>query len=136
MNTKLKSILAQRLAKKGKKPNGFTLIELMVVIVIVGTLTAIGLPQLQKSQDKAKSVAAQAVAVNASKDCATDLLLATTTTEIAKIKTDFNTRVAATPELNTGSTCESGGTIASTAGSDTWTVTIDTNNIPSSPVKT
>ncbi len=31
MNTKLKSILAQRLAKKGKKANGFTLIELMLL---------------------------------------------------------------------------------------------------------
>ena len=54
MNTSLKSILVQRLAKKGKKPNGFTLIELMVVVAIVGVLSAVGLPQLLKAQDRAK----------------------------------------------------------------------------------
>jgi type IV pilus assembly protein PilA len=136
MNTKLKSILAQRLAKKGKKPNGFTLVELMVVIVIVGILTAIGLPQLQKSQDKAKSIAAQAVAVNAAKDCATDLLLSYDATETTAIAAAFLIRVAADAELDAGSTCAAEGTIASSAGGDTWTVTIDDNNIPSSPVKT
>ena len=75
MNTKLKSILAQRLAKKGKKANGFTLIELMVVVAIVGILSGVGLPQLLKAQDKAKDSVAIATLTNAAKECS--LLLVT-----------------------------------------------------------
>jgi prepilin-type N-terminal cleavage/methylation domain-containing protein len=77
MNTKLKSVLAQRLAKKGKKPNGFTLIELMIVVAILGLLTAVGLPELSKAQDRAKNAGAESTLTNAAKECAINLVLET-----------------------------------------------------------
>merc|ERR1712203_216293 len=77
MNTQLKSILAQRLAKKSKKANGFTLIELMVVVAIVGVLSAVGLPQLTKAQDKAKQRAGESELVSAGKTCGLDYILDT-----------------------------------------------------------
>ncbi|AIX18544.1 pilin [Synechococcus phage ACG-2014f] len=63
------SMLRRLAAKKGKKQNGFTLIELMVVIAIVGILSAVGLPELLKAQDRAKDSVAKQEVISAAKEC-------------------------------------------------------------------
>ena len=73
MNTSLKTILAKKLAAK-KKANGFTLIELMVVVAIVGILSAVGLPELTKAQNRAKDATAKATLTNAAKECSLSLI--------------------------------------------------------------
>jgi type IV pilus assembly protein PilA len=133
MNTKLKSILAQRLAKKSKKQNGFTLIELMVVVAIVGVLTAVGLPQLTKAQDNAKDSAAEATLTNAAKECSLDLITgvdpATVFDAPGYLDSDGATKIGGTCALTAGV----GGdlTLASETGT-VFTVTF-TGAVPNPP---
>ena len=74
--TTLQQKLIQRIAakKRGKK-NGFTLIELMVVVAILGVLIAVGLPELTKAMNKGKAAAATSTLTNAAKECSLSLIL-------------------------------------------------------------
>ena len=124
--TNFQSTLLRRLSsKKGRKQNGFTLIELMVVVAIVGVLSAVGLPQLLKAQDRAKVSVARQEAVNYAKECSISLL----TGAAAPDGSQYDTIAAA-------QTCVADVDIIATSDTDpavTMTVTLD-GSIPSKPV--
>ena len=126
-----KKLLQQALLKRKKKANGFTLIELMVVVAIVGVLSAVGLPELTKAQDRAKAANAKQEAVNAAKTC-TIALIGGDATEIAAA----NVAAVATGDVTTaGATCAVSEDYAFTGGGETWTVTLDASGVGGTPVK-
>lgn len=118
----------QQALKRSKKSvkNGFTLIELMVVVAIVGVLTAVGLPELSKAQDKAKSAAAKSFVVNEGKSCSLALVTGDTYT-LATAPTNVT--------LVAGNSCAANGSIGATGGGVTWTVTLDSNGVAGIPAE-
>ena len=125
-NFKLQNILSNKL-KKAK--NGFTMIELMVVVAIVGVLSSVALPAMTNAQNKAKSSAAKQTAVNTAKTC-TIALIGGDTSEIA----DANVTAIATGDVTTtGATCAVSEPFAFSGGGTTWTVTLDANGVGGTP---
>lgn len=126
-------LLQTAVAKRKRKQNGFTLIELMVVVAIVGVLTAVGLPELSKAQDKAKDSSAVATLTNAAKECSLNLLTETA----ADADTQFTAKQA-TGEVFEGVSgdCEEDTSLTFTSESGNFIYTVEfTGSTPNAATK-
>lgn len=97
-------------AQVKKRQRGFTLVELLIVVVIIGILSAVGIPAYLNQANKAKRNAAKSGAANFGRACVAALAAGDTYTNL--------------PEGASG-TCDEGQTLTYVNEGWTGTVTID-----------
>jgi len=112
MNASTQLQLLQQLRKRqGLIKQGFTLVELMIVVAIVGLLSAVALPQFLSARDRADAKAKVGELVGQSKECAT-----------------FNAEADMTSSTITGAvstvTCGGASPASVTMSSRTWRVSV------------
>jgi type IV pilus assembly protein PilA len=78
LNSRLQLAMLNRKKSKNILQKGFTLVELMIVIVIVGILSSVALPSFLGQAGKAKITEAQSLASGYIKEYKTELLGSTT----------------------------------------------------------
>ena len=111
-----------------KQRNGYTLIELIVAVSIVGILSSVAIPNFSASIENAKSSNAKQFVVNAAFDCSIALVHEVN----PPIVTQADTGTDVT--LNDYNCIENGSVVAD-GGKDRWTVGIDEDGIPEYPVR-
>merc|ERR1711977_702760 len=97
--------------KKGRNvlEKGFTLVELMIVIVIVGVLSAVALPNFLGTKSKAEAGAINGSLIGLAKECATNAVLDSPDAVSASSATGITFVEGAT-----GTNCQSGAAMSNT----------------------
>ena len=108
LNNRLQLAMLNRKKARNALEKGFTLVELMIVVIVVGILSSVALPQFLGAKDKADLNASLGEQFALAKECSTAILgelpLPNNCTNTGAINNTFTT-IAANANSATGAKC-------------------------------
>jgi type IV pilus assembly protein PilA len=107
------ALLKQLRQRQSLARQAFTLVELMIVVAIIGLLSAVALPQFLNARDTADAKAKVGEAVGIAKECA-----------VFNAEADVTPSTVVPPGGGTGLSCGGASPVSLTVASRAWTKTL------------